>query len=49
MKLNPQKFKVGESVTFGGCEISHDITSGISLTPEDHKVDAVENLQAPRN
>ena len=49
MKLNPRKFKVGVSGVFGGCVISHDITSGISLTPEDHKVAAVKNLQAPRN
>ena len=49
MKLNTRKFKVGASVVFGGCVMSHDFTSGINLTPEDHKVATVKNLQAPRN
>ena len=48
MKLNPQKFRVGESVIFGGCNIAHTIISGISITPEDHKVETVENLQASK-
>ena len=49
MKLNSRKFKVGTTVVFGGCVISHDVKTGLHLTPEDHKIAAVQNIQTPKN
>ena len=50
MKLKPQKFTCGTSVTYGGCVLSSVGTNGsrqVLITPETAKLDALLNIDRP--
>ena len=50
IKLSPKKFQAGESVTFGGTEITYNKSlESVDLAPEERKIAAVKSMTIPTN